>query len=140
MKKAHISIEWLYLFLFILTVAFLLIAVVPDEAWPPSIKERFIEKVDIKNFKIPHFIKDPNDCTKLNEKECTADVKKGCFPTYTSRRSIFLDCIYCPEHPRCAVIKEEKACNNSPCELSCKWVKEKTSISGKCINDNIEKS
>ena len=130
--------EWLYLLLFILTVVFLLVAVVPNEAWPESIKERFIEKVDIKKIKLPTFIKNPNDCTQLNEKECTADIKKGCFPTYASRRPIFLDCIYCPKHPRCSTIKEENACNKSPCGLSCKWVEEESSINGVCANYNNE--
>jgi len=127
---------WLYVVLFMLTVAFMLVVFVPEAAWPN--KQEFLEKANLEKL-AQKSLKTEGDCSEFNEKECVLNMALWCYPSYTRLGNHFLECNKCPKYPTCQMVGKQAACENTPCGLGCVWIVGNYSggstINGKCLYD-----
>jgi len=136
MKKG-VSMGWLYILLFALTVSFVVVIAVPEEAWPS--KSQFLSKIGFDKLKLPS--SQPDDCPGLNEKDCSKYVSMGCYPAAEHKTGEFIECRECPPFPTCQMVGNQEACEKEPCGLFCKWAEgdygEGYTLIGKCVYANI---
>ncbi len=137
LEKRGVSFGWLYLLLFMLTTAAIIIAVVPPGSWPDNAGNSFVAKlksINIGSNLIPGL---KTGCTQLGESECLDRMSRGCVPVYSSGSRVFLDCTTCTKYPSCSMFEKDEVCIYNPCGLNCVWVtghyKNGYTILGRCV-------
>lgn len=139
LKKRGISYGWLYLSVFILATAAILVAAVPQDSWPSDIVEKIATRFKAIKPDLKLFPGLKPGCSSLDERECMQKMSRGCVPRYSRRSRVFLDCTTCTKYPTCSMFEKEAVCINNPCRLDCRWVighyEGGYTIHGRCIEN-----